>query len=234
MISLNLRANDTSTIWFGVPTWFEVDGPPLTEAQVAARINGKKVLILAHGYNTRDAVDFYSRIAMHMGRHYDEIIGVSAPLSRFGWAFWFATMRAGKAGRLLVEVMSRFEPAILDIQGHSLGCRVTLEALDHGLYVRNAILAAAAVDNESIQEREKYALAVQRAEKILVAYSRHDSVLGRAYKLGMLDTALGFNGPQNPLLCDRRIELLDCSDWVNDHSGYRKCRPFFERWRAIA
>lgn len=234
MLSLNLRANDNSTIFFGEPTWFEVDGPELSETQVAARINGKRVLILAHGYNTRDAVDFYSRIAMHMGRNYDEIIGVSAPLSKFSWAFWLATLRAGKAGRLLVEAMSRFEPAVLDIQGHSLGCRVALEALDHGMYVRNAVLAAAAVDNESIQVREKYALAVQRCDRMLVAYSRHDAVLARAYRLGMLDKALGWGGPQNLLLCDRRIEVLDCSDCVNEHSGYRKCKPFFDRWREIA
>jgi predicted alpha/beta hydrolase family esterase len=235
MLSLNLRANDTSTIWFGEPTWFELDGPKLTETQVAARINGKKCLVLCHGYNTKDAGDFYSRYLMHMGACYDEIIGLSAPLSKFGWAFWLATMRAGKAGRLLVEALSRFEPVVLDIQGHSLGCRVALEALDHGLKVRHAILAAAAVDNESIQKRQKYALAVQRVEgTMLVACSRHDKVLGRAYKLGMLDEALGHSGPQNLADCDSRIKVLDCSDYVNEHSGYRKCTMFFDAWRQIA
>jgi pimeloyl-ACP methyl ester carboxylesterase len=234
MLSLNIRANDTSTIWFGTPTWFEVDGPKLTEAQVAARITGKKILVLAHGYNTGDPMDFYLRIAFHMGKNYDEVVCLSAPLSKVKWAFWLACMRAEKAGRLLVEALSGFEPALIDIEGHSLGCRVVMDALDHGLEVRNCILTAAAIDDESIQDYQKYALAVQRAEKVLVAYSRHDKVLAHAYRIGMLDRALGFNGPQDPAKCNKRIQLLDCSNWVNEHSDYRKCAMLFARWAEIA
>lgn len=242
MLRLNLRKGD-STIRFGdVPAWSEVDGPELTPAQVAARINGKRVLVLVHGYNVTDAFDAYCRIESHLETRneygitpwYDEVIGAALPLSRLEWAFWLAVMRAGKAGRLLAAALEDFEPAALDIEAHSLGCMVTLEALDHGLYCRNAILTAAAVDNESIQEREKYALAVQRAGRILVAYSRHDPVLRGAYKIGMWDNALGLTGPQNPARCNRRIESLDCSDVVDAHGAYKRCEMLFDAWREIA
>jgi pimeloyl-ACP methyl ester carboxylesterase len=233
MLSLNIRANDTSTIWFGTPTWFEADGPKLTEEQVAERLNGQRMLILAHGYNTGDPLDFYSRINLHIGNKYDVVAGLSWPGSHLGFAFWLAVIRAAKAGRLLTEALGSFTPASIDIEGHSLGCAVTMEALDHGLKVRNCILTAAAIDNESIQRDKKYALAVKRAETLLVAYSRHDKVLSRAYRLGMLDKALGYNGPQDPAECDKRVKLLDCSKWVNEHSQYRKCEPFFDAWRSM-
>jgi hypothetical protein len=233
MISLSLRRND-STIFFGDPTWAEVDGPALTETQVAARLNGKRALVMVHGYCTKDPFDAFARIDLHIGQHYDEVIGVPWPGSHLQFAFWLARIRATKAGRLLAGALCKYEPAALDIEAHSLGCMVALEAMDHRLYCRNAILTAAAVDNESIQERERYALAVQRADRVLVAHSRHDPVLRGAYKLGMWDSALGLTGPQDPTRCNRRIEALDCSTEVEKHGDYKRCAMLFARWAEIA
>jgi hypothetical protein len=239
MLCLSLRKNN-STIFFGGPSWTTHDGGKLTEEEVAERIAGKRVCILLHGYCTADPFGAFSEIALEMGDMYDEFIGVSMPLSRLEWAFWLARMRATKAGRLLAaaiadlgstEFVNRLK---IDAETHSLGGLVLLEALDHGLYVRHAILTAPAVDNESIQEQERYALAVQRAERILVAHSRHDPVLRAAYKLGMWDNALGLTGPQNPELCDKRIVSLDCSDVVRQHGDYKRCKLLFDKWKEIA
>jgi hypothetical protein len=242
MLRLNLRNGD-STIRFGdSPTWSEVDGPELTAEQVAERINGRRALILIHGYNVTDAFDAYARIEIKLETRseygvqqwYDEVVGVAWPGSHLELAFWFARIRATKAGRILAGALGAFEPAALDIEAHSLGCMMALESLDHGLYCRNAILTAAAVDNESIQERERYALAVQRAERVLVAYSRHDPVLRGAYRLGCWDNALGLTGPQDPSQCNRRIESLDCSAQVAAHGDYKRCPMMFTRWKEIA
>jgi pimeloyl-ACP methyl ester carboxylesterase len=198
-------------------------------------------VVLVHGYNCADPIDAYLRIETHLETRneygvvpwYDEVIGVAWPGSHLELAFWFACWRAEKAGRLLAGALGGFEPAALDIEAHSLGCMVTLEALDHGLSVRNCILTAAAVDNESIQEREQYALAVQRAERVLVAYSRHDPVLRGAYRIGMWDSALGLTGPQDPKRCSRRITPLDCSAQVAEHGAYKRCSMLFESWRSL-
>jgi pimeloyl-ACP methyl ester carboxylesterase len=233
MIRLNLRNGD-STIRFGdKPEWSEVDGPLLTETQVAARLGGKKAAVLVHGYNVEDAFDAYARINLHIEACYDEVIGVSWPGSHLEFAFWFACWRAEKAGRLLAAALEPIEFAALDIEGHSLGCMVALEALDHGVWVRNCILAAAAVDNESIQETEQYALAVQRAQRVLVAFSRHDPVLRGAYRVGMWDSALGLTGPQNIARCNPRIVPLDCSDTAHRHGDYKRDQRFFEAWRSL-
>jgi esterase/lipase superfamily enzyme len=240
MLRLNLRKGESTWRFGNTPVWSELAGPELSPEQVAARLEGKRVLLLLHGYNTTDAFGAFAEIALEMGHLYDEVIGVSMPLSRLELAFWLARMRATKAGRLLAaaiadlgstEFVSRLK---IDAETHSLGGLVLLEALDHGLYVRHAILTAPAVDNESIQEQERYALAVQRAERILVAHSRHDPVLRAAYKLGMWDNALGLTGPQNPELCDKRIFSLDCSDVVRQHGDYKRCKLLFDKWKEIA
>jgi pimeloyl-ACP methyl ester carboxylesterase len=54
----------------------------------------------------------------------------------------------------------RIAGATLDVMGHSMGCRVSLLALQGKLLlpkmIRNIYLTAAAVDNESIEKDEEY------------------------------------------------------------------------------
>ena len=234
MLRLSIRKGD-STIFFGPPRWSEVDGADLTATQVQSRLAGMRVLGLIHGYNVEDAFDAYARIAIHMDDSYDEVVGVEWPGSKLDLAFWLARMRAGKAGRLLAEELGPIysAAAALDIEGHSLGCMVALEALSAGLRCRNLVLTAAAVDNESIQAEERYWIATQRAHQILVAYSRHDPVLAGAYRIAMADRALGLTGPEDAKRVCSSVIALDLSNDISEHSQYKACGRLFSTWRNL-
>lgn len=232
MLRLSLRKDD-STWRFGAPQWGVVDGDDLTATQAAAMLAGKRICVLVHGYNVGDPARAYYCLREKVGVLYDEMVCVYWPGSAISLGFWFARIRASKAGRLLAEALAPLECAAIDIEGHSMGCHVTLEALASGLTVRNCILAAAAVDNESIQRGQKYEAAVQRAQRVLVAYSHRDAVLAGAYRLGCLDGALGWHGPQEQAECLANTICLDCSMTADSHSAYKSDKTFLDWWRSI-
>lgn len=232
MLSLSLRQGG-STIFFGPPRWAVVDGPDLTPTQAAARLAGKRVLALVHGYRVSEPTDAYLRVWSHVAGLYDECVMIHWPGSDWMLGFWLARRRAAKAGRLLAGALGPLEPASLDVEGHSLGCMVALEAGNAGLRCRNLILAAAAVDNESIEAGERYEPAVHRAAHVLVAFSRHDGVLAGAYRAGLWDNALGLTGPQDRGRCCLNISSVDCSRTVFGHSEYKRDPAFLAAWRRL-
>lgn len=239
MLHLNLRKGD-STIRFGRSEWRELDSPNILDVnRVADRLSGKRVLALLHGYNVDDPFDPYLRVAANLRIHcpdaYDEIIGVTAPLSRLSLAFLLAWTRAPEAGQRLASALlwSCADAASLDVEGHSLGCRVALEALSCGLRVRNVILAGAAVDNESIHRDQKYGEAIDQAEHALIAYSRRDDVLRRAYPLARWDRALGLTGPEDVSRVAPHVMSVDLQDSIPAHSAYKNSADFYAAWRAL-
>ena len=93
--------------------------------------------------------------------------------------------------------------------------------------MRNAWNFAAAVDNESIEDGERYYQASQRCEHFYVFHSRNDPVLRVWYRVGDLpdfDTALGYSGPEDPGVIIKRsahVRVVNCKDVVQSHGGYR-------------
>lgn len=232
MLTLSLRHGD-STFRFGPATWSEADGVTLPLAIAAQRLAGKRVLVLVHGYRVTDALDAYARIAIHMGGMYDEVVGVLWPGSRILLGYLLAQWRAIGAGERLAAALQPIR-ATLDIEGHSLGCRVAMEALRAGgIYPRNVILTAAAVDNESLQRGERYGAACAAAHQIVVAHSRRDDVLRTAYTLGSWDRALGLCGPQCRTKLPSNVQCLDLTDQIGGHSDYKRCAGLFSAWRAL-
>lgn len=234
MLRLNLR-NGESVYRFGsTPTWGIVDGGELSAEQAAAAIADRRVIVLVHGYRVEDPVDAYLRVWSHVALWYDVLLGAYWPASDFKLGFWFACRRSKTAGRMLAGALAGCSPAALDLEGHSRGCGVVLEALAAGLEARNVILAGAAVDNESIQVGEQYAEAVRHTQRTLVACSARDRVLRGAYSIGMFDRALGLHGPQDPGRCDPRVSVVDCTPSVGDHSAYKSdSKTFYRAWEAL-
>lgn len=234
ILRLNLRAGESTWRFGKEPEWSTWEGAAISDLFVQDYLRGKRVLVLVHGYRVQQPDDAYSRLLLSIGHLYDAIVATRVPLSSLCLGFWFASMRAGKAGKILAKALAPLECACIDIEGHSLGCMVALEALNSGLVTRNTILAAPAVDNESIQRGEKYALAVMRSQRVLVACSHRDEVLAGAYRLGRLDGALGWHGPQDPKECDPRVKVVDCTATAGGHSAYKSDPTFLAAWREIA
>lgn len=233
---LSLRKKGDSVYRFGAPTWHSefLTDPPLPPPEVQRRLAGKRVCALIHGYNVNDALDAYARIAQLMTGAYDYFIDSLWPGSNLKLGFWFARKRAEKAGRLLAQQLAFIDPELLDIQGHSLGCRVALEALKEGLHCHNLILSAAAVDDEEICEGERYGDAVLRAQTVLVAHSERDSVLKRAYRMALWDRALGLTGPEPGKTLAPHVRVVDLTPWVGEHGGYKKSSEYYRRWKEVA
>jgi esterase/lipase superfamily enzyme len=234
MLKLNLRRGDSAFRFAPMPSWSHVDGPPIALDDARRLVSGKRVLVLVHGYRVADAFDAYARIAAHVGSRYDVVIGVSWPGSKLILGFPWAINRADKAGLLLAAALKQINPQFIDIEGHSLGCRVALETVRLGVPVRDVILAAAAVDDESIEIGERYGEALAGVRNVLVAYSRHDEALLFGYRFSQWDTALGLGGPCLGAWLPACVRTADLSSTITSHGSYKRDARFFAAWEALS
>ena len=190
-------------------------GTPVSQNEFLQKMRSKRLTVLTHGYNNeeRDVIDSYGAIDRQM-RQLGFLGGAGAPTTR-----WSAS-RGRRSRRRVVSVRapacresaSRFArlvgelrnaATVIDLNTHSLGAHVVFEALRSGTQrlVRNAWNFASAVDNESIEDGERYYEASQRCGHFYVFHSRNDPVLRVWYRVGDLpefDTALGYSGPEDP------------------------------------
>ena len=124
----------------------------------------------------------------------------------------------------------------VDVYSHSMGCRLALETLDlaSGKLVRNLFMAAPAVQNESIQIGERYGKATQICDHVYVFHSRNDGVLRWLFRGAEFDRALGYNGPQDMDQIPSNVSVIDLSETVDGHSGYKEA-PFtvFAKMKSI-
>jgi esterase/lipase superfamily enzyme len=227
-------------------------GTVVTQTEFLRELQGKRVTVLVHGYNNEelDVVDSYKTIDARMrllgflggaNTSYDALVGFAWPGGAVGVSFPFARLRAS-------ESASRFAPLIgalrsanvtIDLNTHSLGTHVVLEALRDGApqLVRNAWNFASAVDNESIERDERYFQASQRCQMFYVFHSKNDPVLRVWYRVGDFfdfDTALGYSGPEDPgsiIRNSANVRVINCKDVVESHGGYRSSG---EVWSYIA
>src|SRR5262249_28586472 len=61
-------------------------------------------------------------------------------------------------------------------------------------------------------------------QRCLVYHSSKDPVLKIGYRIGALDRALGYKGPENPDIIEQKcpeVFVVDCSAVVASHGGYR-------------
>jgi esterase/lipase superfamily enzyme len=233
MLILSTR-RDNSTFMHGPTTWHHADigNAPIPAADVHESLAGQRVGLFLHGYNVADALGAYAELALRLDGKYDSIIGVTWPGSTLKLGFWPARGRATESGKRIAEALKFMDPSLLDIQGHSLGCRVALEALKHGLTCRNLILAAPAVGDDSLAR--EYHEASKNAARVVVAHSEHDQVLRKAYRFAMFDDALGLRGPRQPELVAPHVEAWDLSFEVRSHSDYKRSGAYIRCWRSIA
>jgi esterase/lipase superfamily enzyme len=217
-------------------------GQVMTREQFGQQIQGKRVMALVHGYNNeeRDVIASYRTIDERMrllgflgggNATYDAIVGFVWPGGALGVSFPFARQRAGESANRFAALLATLRTAgtTIDLNTHSLGAHVAFEALSDAPAhtVRNAWNFASAVDNESIENGERYFQTTARCEKFYVFHSKNDPVLRVWYRLGDFldfDTALGYSGPEDPgdiMQSSGNVRVINCKEVVQSHGGYR-------------
>jgi hypothetical protein len=217
-------------------------GVSVAPAAFLQSMAGKRVMVLVHGYNTDrlDLLDSYGTIERQMrllnflggpAAPYDAVVGFAWPGGSMGASFPFARGRAADSAphfaRLLGDL--RGVNATVDLNTHSLGAHVAFEAMREipALTVRTAWNFASAVDNESVEDGERYYTASQGCSTFYVFHSKNDPILRLWYRIGDFpdfDTALGYSGPEDPASIMNRsknVRVVNCKDLVFSHGGYR-------------
>lgn len=217
-------------------------GRPLTFDELSARLARKTVLLLVHGYNNdrRDVLQAYAQLDLEYrrlgfvggaGAPYDAVVGYIWPGGSAAVSFFTARGRATDTAPRFARLVDRLarSTAALDVNTHSLGAHVMLEALEEAAegLLRCTWNFASAVDNESIEKGERYHRASRASTRFYVFHSKRDPVLRTWYRIGDLpefDSALGLDGPEDPfdvVTHSRHVRVVNCKDVVTSHGGYR-------------
>lgn len=240
MLILSSRKNFTDTIFFSDNYTIEtyesfVKTSVLDQADLMEMIHGKNVCLLIHGYNSDfdRAMVSYETIMYQMKQRnmpYDYIIGYMWPGSKIAAAFKLAEWRSDRAGVRLATIVKTFDTFAksVDVQTHSLGARVALEAQRNGANFRNIFLSAPAVESYKMRiPKGKYS---DLPGNIFNFYSTNDTVLKWDFFLSEFTKALGFEGipvthwPKNYV-------QFNCSPFIHSHSDYKQAAQYFDKWK---
>jgi esterase/lipase superfamily enzyme len=222
---------------------------------LAERADGRHVLILVHGYRNplQNVLPAYAGLVRGLRAHglltdrgdaprvqYGLVVGFLWPGFRTrAIGFLAARPSANRSAdflRSLIQTLRRSARTI-DIQTHSLGARVALQALatQDSLWVDNLMLTAPAVDNEVLQPGEEFNESLDSCGRVFVYHSDRDPVL-KTYALAGLDRALGARGPQDKRIilaeCPS-VHVIDCRARVSSHGQYRKVGRYFDHWARV-
>ena len=212
-------------------------------ADYESEINGKKVLLLCHGYNNRckAVMRAYYRIQKMQSnriKYFDVVVGYTWPGGGYYSKYSTAKKRAGSAValrfvKLLETTISKCSE--LGVMSHSMGCMISLIAhkqLDRrGIKKPNKhwqFLMAASVNDQSIEAEKRYFNGTLYCDKTYVFHSKKDMKLGNWFQVvekhpkGEERVALGYSGPKNTAAISGQTKIIDCTSVVSGHSGYKK------------
>ena len=216
---------------------------PMTRGVFKQSIKGKKVLLLCHGYNAdaHDVMKAYRLIEAKQLRpagYFDVVVGYTWPGGDRPWAYGDAKARVSPAAGRFVKLLQMIlaECSELGVMSHSMGCKISLVAhrrlFDMGFRGKCAshwqFLMAASVDDESIEQGERYFNATQFCDATYVFHSKEDFTLAFWYRWGErisgggFDPALGWRGPENPQAISPKTKVINCKHVVKSHGGYKK------------
>ena len=221
----------------------------LTAGELADEVRDRHVLVLVHGYRNplKNVARAYNKLEAELVRrgligpaNYDLALGFLWPgfatqIGFFGAVPW--ANRSATHFRAFVKILNGSAHTV-DVQTHSLGARVALQsmAFEHEVFVDNLMLTAPAVDNESLEPTKEFNSSLLSCRRCFVYHSTKDPVLKIAYRIGALDKALGFKGPENPDVVEAKcpeVFVVDCSSVVNSHGGYRDAAEVYDHWNRV-
>ena len=183
--------------------------PRSPELDLQARASGRHVVTLVHGYRNplKNANTAYKELAKSLVDAGLLVENAVAPNNQYGLAVGFvwpgyrtravgfiaARPSANRSGGYLRTLLNtlRGTARTVDLQTHSLGARVALQALstDDSLWIDNLMMTAPAVDNECLEPNEEFFEALDSCGRVFVYHSKNDPVL-KTYMVAALDRAL--------------------------------------------
>lgn len=183
----------------------------LVYEEVISGLQGKRVLLLVHGYhNSKNEVrSRYRNLLEGTGTCYDEVIGYtwpggSTPVSDYNEAKQNCLLLKDRFFTLIEKLLQSID--VLDLFVHSMGNYLLFESLsahwpDHQLKkIHQYYCTAAAIPDYTLATHQPYRAAAETAfEYLYICYSRKDDTLGIFYPDVEDDknlVALGFSGPK--------------------------------------
>lgn len=205
---------------------------PLTSKKVSKAqglVGFKKVTFLIHGFNVPEEKGRESLYKMatklpsainNEGATVFVLWPGDSPIGPLSYPFSEGHQANDSAVEMKKFIENHITPSTqLSFIAHSLGCRVAMETVNQVHMMTNGnkkkypvnqiCLMAAAIDDFSLAEPEKYKEATERASKVFVLSSVKDNVLKWAYPVGDLvqaflffweesaGLALGYRGPKD-------------------------------------
>jgi hypothetical protein len=215
------------------------DYAELTLNDLLGAIQGRHVLLAAHGFNVNRPD------GIHCLSNWESLLQLKEPSSFIGllWpgdSIWAHGLDypdepkvADDAGAMLaVFLNANFQDAAsISFASHSLGARVVLSAISQlRLPVRGATLMAPAIDDNCLAT--DFQAAASKVGSISVLASKKDRVLSAAFPLGNLfagiideghpwwRAALGHCGPAKPWPANFQLPYQLPDDWNYQHGDY--------------
>jgi len=216
-------------------TEYGVDGDWSTYAD---RAGDREILVAVHGWNidARGARDVANttRIALRENGYDQLVVGFSWDSEKGdGWIDqgWNEAVEIARGnGPKLAQWIADWTDSVgvpIRVIGHSLGARVTVEALaslrDRGRSnsVRSVSLLGGAIDDQEVETDEPYGADIaDAAERFHNFYKTDDGVLDWAYGAIEFDTAVGEEGIQDAADAPDNYAETDVTDAVADHNSY--------------
>ncbi|NET24773.1 DUF726 domain-containing protein [Okeania sp. SIO1I7] len=216
------------------------------EVRGKTTITSSDMIILTHGYNVSEegAEEAYKEFQKNFNKYSNQLSTLNKAIY---WLIWpsnkpdqldsklsyFQTVSVAKnCGEKLAEYLKKLnfsasnkQPRIILI-GHSLGCRLLLEALKKTIktnFKLEVFLMAAAVPVSMVQPGQQLNPSISSTEKYRILYSKEDWVLEHTFPIGQMlagegfEQAVGFKG--NP----KKEVWSNTKDMENyTHSDYWK------------
>lgn len=221
----------------------------MSEGEVADAVRDRHVLVLVHGYRNplRNVASAYQKLENELTKrrligpgNYDLAVGFLWPGFQTQISFFIAVPWANRSASYFRTFMKLLNGSAhtVDVQTHSLGARVALQSMvfEHEVFVDNLMLTAPAVDNESLEPKKEFHPSLRSCRRCLVYHSARDPVLKVAYRIGALDRALGFKGPEDRGVIEKscpEVFVVDCSAVVSSHGGYRSSAEVYAQWTRV-
>jgi esterase/lipase superfamily enzyme len=184
-------------------------------------VRGRHVVLLVHGYNSsfEKVCSAYDRI---IGFHRefslpgDVFLGYLWPGGNKFFHYWTVRRKTKQVSIRLVPIISLLERNArrVDAVAHSLGCLITLKAMQirGRVGMGNLYFMAAAVRNYMLSSGRYFSQAVSFSSGVYVFKSRNDMVLSHGFPIGESGAeALGWSGPVPFETVARNTVEVDCS-----------------------
>ncbi|GAA4890309.1 alpha/beta hydrolase [Ferrimonas pelagia] len=211
---------------------------PISQNALFDQIKGKHIVVIIHGYNNDFAsvCSAYQRIINLMTQNHvvhDHVVGYLWPGGDKALGYWSARSRAKKIAQRLGDQLTLLaqHAARVDIIAHSMGCYLTLRALQKSSLSQlgNLCLMAPAVRRNRLSDNRGFALPAKKARTTYVFHSKEDEVLKYAFFVGAGgEKALGYSGPKPFDTVVSNTLAVDCTAQDYDHGSYSKRHEVYQ------